>query len=257
LNDRDGTKYSKVTELAFRQCLSAHSIVQDVDGTLLMFSKENSSNYCMGTVDVIYPGAPFFLYFNPSLLKAQLVPVLNYAESTHWKFPFAPHDLGVYPQANGQAYGGVEHSEAYQMSVEECDIMIPLTVAICKIENKTDLVDQHFTTLLNWVNYLLDFGLNPKNQLCTDDFTGHIAHNANLSLKVFLAIAAFAQLWDLKADKIQVQIFNKIAQIMASEWLKLADDGDHYRRAFDRKESWSQKIQSCMATIFRLESVSS
>ncbi|CAF4405688.1 unnamed protein product [Rotaria sp. Silwood2] len=189
----------------------------------------------MGTVDVIYPGAPFFLYFNPSLLKAQLVPVLNYAESTHWKFPFAPHDLGVYPQANGQAYGGVEHSEAYQMSVEECGIMIPLTVAICKIENKTDLVDQHFTTLLNWVNYLLDFGLNPKNQLCTDDFTGHIAHNANLSLKVFLAIAAFAQLWDLKADKMQVKIFNKIAQTMAFEWLKLADDGDHYRRAFDRK----------------------
>ncbi|CAF3061823.1 unnamed protein product [Rotaria sp. Silwood2] len=83
LNDRDGTKYSKVAELAFRQCLSAHSIVQDVDGTLLMFSKENSSNYCMGTVDVIYPGAPFFLYFNPSLLKAQLEPFLNYAESTH------------------------------------------------------------------------------------------------------------------------------------------------------------------------------
>ncbi|CAF4577405.1 unnamed protein product [Rotaria sp. Silwood2] len=83
LNDRDGTKYSKVAELAFRQCLSAHSIVQDVDGTLLMFSKENSSNCCMGTVDVIYPGAPFFLYFNPSLLKAQLEPFLNYAESTH------------------------------------------------------------------------------------------------------------------------------------------------------------------------------
>ncbi|CAF4271035.1 unnamed protein product, partial [Rotaria sp. Silwood2] len=78
----------------------------------------------------IYPGAPFFLYCNPNLLKAQLVPVLHYAESTHWKFSFAPHDLGVYPQANGQAYGGVEHSEAYQMSVEECGIMIPLTVAI-------------------------------------------------------------------------------------------------------------------------------
>ncbi|CAF4741673.1 unnamed protein product [Rotaria sp. Silwood1] len=250
LTDRGGAKYSKVAELAFRQCLSAHSIVQDVDGTLLMFSKENSSNGCMGTVDVTYPGAPFFLYFNPDLLKAQLVPVFNYAESTRWKFPFAPHDLGVYPQANGQAYGGAEDSEECQMPVEECGNMIILTVAICKIENKTDLADKYFKTLLKWVNYLLDFGLNPKNQLCTDDFTGHIAHNANLSLKAILAISAFAQLWTLKADKIQAQIFNKIAQTMASEWLKLADDGDHYRLAFDRKGSWSQKYNLAWQRFF-------
>jgi hypothetical protein len=102
LNHRGGEKYAQVAELAFRQCLSAHTIVQDFDGTLLMFSKENFSNGCIGTVDVTYPGSPFFLYFNPDLLKAQLVPVLNYAASAQWKFPFAPHDLGIYPQANGQ-----------------------------------------------------------------------------------------------------------------------------------------------------------
>ncbi|CAF2112918.1 unnamed protein product [Rotaria magnacalcarata] len=143
LNDRGGTKYSKVAELAFRQCLSAHAIVQDVDGSLLMFSKENSSNGCMGTIDVTYPGAPFFLYFNSDLLKAQIVPVLNYAARPSWKFPFAPHDLGIYPQANGQVYGGGEHSEQYQMPVEECGNMLILTAAVCKIQNKTDLADQH------------------------------------------------------------------------------------------------------------------
>ncbi|CAF3761839.1 unnamed protein product [Rotaria sp. Silwood1] len=84
----------------------------------------------MGTVDVTYPGAPFFLYFNPDLLKAQLAPVFIYTESTHWKLPFAPHDLGAYPQENGQVYGGAEDSEENQMPVEEYGNMIILTVAI-------------------------------------------------------------------------------------------------------------------------------
>jgi hypothetical protein len=237
LTDRGGKKYSQVAELAFRQCLSAHTIVQDFDGTLLMFSKENFSNGCIGTVDVTYPSAPFFLYFNPDLLRAQIVPVLNYAASPRWKFSFAPHDLGTYPQANGQVYGGGEHSEKNQMPVEECGNMLILVAAVCKAENKTDLADQHWTTLLKWANYLMQFGLDPKNQLCTDDFAGHLAHNANLSLKAILVIGAFGQLCELRADKIQADVFNQTAQNMAAEWVKLSNNDDHYRLAFDRKGS--------------------
>ncbi|CAF3191796.1 unnamed protein product [Rotaria socialis] len=250
LNDRGGTKYSKIAELAFRQCLSAHAIVQDVDGTLLMFSKENSSNGCMGTIDVTYPGAPFFLYFNSDLLKAQIVPVLNYAARPSWKFPFAPHDLGIYPQANGQVYGGGEHSEQYQMPVEECGNMLILTAAVCKIQNKTDLADQHWEILQKWAHYILLFGLNPSNQLCTDDFAGHLAHNANLSLKAIMAIGAFAKLCELRMDKTQADFFYLIAQKMAAKWLTLADDGDHYRLAFDRKGSWSQKYNLVWQQLF-------
>jgi hypothetical protein len=252
LSDRGGEKYSQIAQLAFRQCLSAHTIVQDSDGTLLMFSKENSSNGCMGTIDVTYSGAPFFLYFNSQLLKAQIVPVLDYAASSRWKFPFARHDLGIYTQANGQVYGGGEYSEDDQMPVEECGNMLILVAALPKAENRTDLADKHWITLLKWANYLLQFGLDPEHQLCTDDFAGHFAHNENLSLKAIIAIGAFGQLCELRVDKMQVQIFHQAAQRMATEWQKLADDGDHYRLAFDQKGSWSQKYNLVWEQLFGL-----
>ena len=252
LMNRGGKKYSQIAELAFRQCLSAHTIVQDVDGTLLMFSKENFSNGCIGTVDVTYPSAPFFLYFNPELLKAQIVPILKYAASPRWKFPFAPHDLGTYPIANGQVYGGAEHSEDNQMPVEECGNMLILTAAVCKVENKADFANQHWSTLVKWAEYLMQCGFDPKNQLCTDDFAGHLAHNTNLSLKAILGIAAFGQLCELRGDQAQAQTFQQAAQNMAMEWMKLADDGDHYRLAFDQKGSWSQKYNLVWQSLFRL-----
>ncbi len=69
-----GADYRYLTSLAFRQTIAAHKLVADVDGRPMFFSKENDSNGCIDTVDVTYPSSPFFLYFNPALLEAQLEP---------------------------------------------------------------------------------------------------------------------------------------------------------------------------------------
>ena len=78
-----GADYAYLTALLFRQTLAAHKLVADVDGTPMLFPKENDSNGCIGTVDVIYPSSPFFLLFNPKLLQAQLEPLMRYAAMPH------------------------------------------------------------------------------------------------------------------------------------------------------------------------------
>lgn len=241
LQHAGGAEYARIATLAFQQAIAAQKLVEDADGTPYFMPKENFSNGSISTVDVIYPSAPMFLLLNPKLVEAQLEPVLRYAELPRWKFPFAPHDLGVYPLANGQQYGGGEETEVNQMPVEESGNMLLLVAAVEHAEGNSDFAERYWPLLTKWAEYLKAKGLDPENQLCTDDFAGHLAHNANLSIKAIEALGAYAQLAD-SLHKTQVaQEYRSLARSMATQWVKMADDGDHYKLAFDKPGTWSQK----------------
>src|SRR5215213_1455953 len=241
LTKAGGQQYAQLAALAFRQTIAAHKLTADWDGTPLFFSKENFSNGSIGTVDVTYPSSPFFLLFNPELLKAQLRPVLDYARSPRWRFSFAPHDLGTYPLANGQTYGGGEQSERDQMPVEESGNMLLMIAALSKAEGNASFAESYWPLLTKWADYLRDKGLDPENQLSTDDFAGHLAHNTNLSLKAILALGSFATLCEMLNKKAEATRYRDIAAAMARQWTSMADDSDHYRLAFDKPGTWSQK----------------
>lgn len=236
-----GEEYAAIATLAFRQAIAAHKLVEDASGVPFFMPKENFSNGSISTVDVLYPSSPMFLFLNPKLVEAQLEPVARYAQTQHWKFPFAPHDLGVYPLANGQLYGGGEISEDDQMPVEESGNMILMFAALAHAEHDTAFAKRYWPLLTKWAEYLLDKGFDPENQLCTDDFAGHLAHNTNLSIKAIEALAAYAQLAKQMGDDKTASQYEGAAKSMAARWTAMAAEDGHYRLAFDKPNTWSQK----------------
>ncbi len=241
LKEKEGEQYAHISTLAYRQCIAAHKLAVDDDGTLLYFSKENYSNGCMGTVDVTYPSSPFFLLFNTDLMKAMIAPLFEYAASDRWPWPYAPHDIGRYPHANGQVYGGGEETEDRQMPVEECGNMLTMVAGLAKVEGNADFAEKYWALCQKWAAYLLDKGLDPENQLCTDDFAGHLARNANLSAKAIMGIASFGLLCQMRGLDEEGQKYLDAAKAMVTKWMEMADDGDHYSLTFENPGTWSQK----------------
>ena len=226
--------YAEILSASYRHVIAAHKLFQDDEGNLLFFSKENNSNGCVNTVDLTYPEAPLFLVYNPELQKAMMTSIFDYSLSGRWTKPFAAHDLGTYPIANGQVYGG-------DMPLEEAGNMLTLAAQLCMLDGNTNYVDKYWGVITTWADYLSENGQDPANQLCTDDFAGHWAHNANLSIKAIMGVAGYAEMARMKGLNDVADKYMARAKEMAAKWEKDAREGDHYRLAFDRNNTWSQK----------------
>lgn len=238
-----GDEYADLCSAAYRQAIAAHKLTADADGKAVFFSKECFSNGCIATVDVTYPSTPLFLLYEPELVKGMLRPIFRYASTAEWSVDYAPHDVGTYPRANGQVYGvkfgQIDHEQ--QMPVEECGNILILMAAIARIEDSVAFSEEHWEHLSRWAAYLETKGFDPENQLCTDDFAGHLAHNTNLSIKATVALAAYSDLCSRRGLKQEAARYLDVARSFARRWEQEARDDEHYRLTFDRPGTWSLK----------------
>ena len=264
-----GDEYAFLCAMSYRHAIAAHKLITDEDKNLIFLSKENDSNGCIGTVDVSYPSVPLFMLYNTEYVKGMLRPIFRFADCDVWTYDFAPHDVGRYPYAWGQVYGRSDEenkrfrsenqfvyppyymypsgSNVYglrdQMPVEECGNMLIMTSMVCRMEKNASFALPYMETLKTWREYLIRYGADPGEQLCTDDFAGHLSHNTNLSVKAIMGIEGYAQIAALAGEKDEAKKYHKIAADMASDWEKRAKADDHYQLIFGEgeKDTWSLK----------------
>lgn len=270
-----GPDYVRIGALAYRQTIAAHKLVEDREGNLLFLSKECLSNGCIGTVDISYPSVPLYLLYNPELVKGMLRPVFRFSKMPVWEYDFAPHDVGRYPYVGGQVYGVKEeygparpskgkvhpmyyiypagsdiYDPALQMPVEESGNMVIMAAALAYLEGNMEFVREEMPLLKKWTEYLLKYGEDPGNQLCTDDFAGHLAHNTNLAVKAIMGIWCYGLLLEMDGQREEARTYQEKAGQLAKDWERRADAGDHTMLAFGTPESWSLKYNLIWDILF-------
>jgi hypothetical protein len=270
--DGEGAAYERLLSLAYRQTIAAHKLITDENGDIVFVSKECFSNGCAATVDISYPSTPLYLLYNPELVKGMLRPVLRFAQTPVWTYDFAPHDVGRYPYVTGQVYGlrqgGMSNVEVYppyhtwpananlydlkyQMPVEECGNMLIMLAALAKVEGNAEFSRPYAALLERWADYLEKHGANPGEQLCTDDFAGHLASNCNLAAKAIMGIEAYSMLLSQWGRGGEAVATHAKATAMAANWVADTARGDHTALVFTKNDGWSLKYNLIWDKLFK------
>jgi hypothetical protein len=138
----------------------------------------------MQALDLLLPGAPALLAFNPSLLRLQLRPVLEGIRAGGWHERFAPRDLGVYPNATGPSWAA--------------DLRVDATASLLLLAGAAARHDPEFWArerplLLPFAQYLAESGLSPDAQHAAEDLAAPLDKNAHLALKSIVALSLFPE----------------------------------------------------------------
>ncbi|MFV0504167.1 MAG: glutaminase domain-containing protein [Lachnospirales bacterium] len=270
-----GEEYVLLCSLGYKQSICAHKLIEH-NGEPIFLSKECDSNGCIGTVDVSYPSIPLYLEYAPKLVKGMMTPIFEFAEMDIWNFDFAPHDVGRYPYATGQVYGlkdsfkfadrnfGNTNPQIYmlpkeldifdlrhQMPVEECGNMIAMAAMYYTYTKDIEFVKKYIDTLGKWADYLVRYGEDPGEQLCTDDFAGHLNHNINLSAKAVLGIKFYSMMLkecgSEKSDEYEL-----LSKDMAKSLVERAKEGEYTKLTYDKPNTWSLKYNTIWDNILGL-----
>ena len=138
------------------------------------------------------------------------------------------------------------------MPVEESGNMLLMVSAYTKYSKDDSLAKANFEILQRWADYLVEKGLEPEEQLCTDDFTGPSALNVNLAAKAIGGVASFGRLCEILGKKDLSDRYMAKAKEMLDYWLKKADAKTHLSRIYGKNETWSLKYNTLYAKLVGL-----
>jgi hypothetical protein len=249
-------------------------------GAPFLLVKGLGSSGDTGTIDDNYPAAFFYLWRQPELLNALLRPINIFMQNSTfvsasapwplnvtWKEQYSIHYLGQYPIAELQCwdnhYDGSSFCEGMPLEMTADNLQMTAAAALATGNMSTAL--EFWPLLQQYADYLVEHGLDPALQPCSDDYEGPSARNANLAAKAIVGIGAFAALCEQTQQPKCAAKYMQIARLFASNWTHLAGGGRAYNdnghssatgetgvgaavgtkrasvRDYGRADSWSQK----------------
>ena len=191
-----GKEYARLGALAYRQCLAAHTLALGPRGVPLVFSKENFSNGCIATVDVTVSLVAVLPAVQPDPAPRPAHPGARLRQVGPVEVPVRParpRHLPARPTARSTAAARRRRrTRCRWRSAATCSSWSPPW----RRPRGTPTFAGKYWPELTQPGPITssEKGLDPENQLCTDDFAGHLAHNTNLSLKAIVALGGFAML---------------------------------------------------------------
>ncbi|MFI5916202.1 glutaminase domain-containing protein [Dactylosporangium sp. NPDC051541] len=229
-------QYAALCALVLRQAFGGTELVSR-NGAPWVMLKEISSNGDFSTVDLIYPAFPAYLQVSPRWLELLLAPIFDYTEVQGFDKPFAPHDLGVYPNA----FGRIGQDEEDMPVEESANMLIMVATLLTRMPaaKASAYASAHYAKLKSWADYLVANLPDPGNQNQTDDFTGFIAHSVNLALKGIVGIGAMHSIARWAG---QTSTYSGVARQYISQWVSMGRVNGHLKLTYDGADStWSLK----------------
>ncbi|KAF9445097.1 hypothetical protein P691DRAFT_735541 [Macrolepiota fuliginosa MF-IS2] len=230
------SEYVGIISLVTRQIFAAMDITipsaqpgQFSDSDVKIFVKDMGVSLRASPVEVIYGAFPALLYFNPSLARDLLAPLLDFQSSSHYKNPYAAPDLGTtYPVILGNT------SDTQTLGVESCGNMLIMAYAHAVKSGDGSLLSRYYTTFQSWANFLIENSLDPRNFITADGLSN--PDMSNLALKGILGIYSMAKISE--AVKVSNSTYMDQATQLISSWKQRAVANDHIDAVYGQSSSW-------------------
>ncbi|KAL4918533.1 hypothetical protein BDW62DRAFT_181046 [Aspergillus aurantiobrunneus] len=102
-------------------------------------------------------------------------------------------------------------------------------------------IQRSYKLWTQWTGYLVEYALEPANQLSTDDFAGWLALQTNLALKGIIGINAMSKLAEVAGYKEDVAYYKNISETYIAKWEEFAmsRDNTHAKLAYNWQGSWT------------------
>ncbi|KAF3491576.1 glutaminase [Arthroderma uncinatum] len=141
----------------------------------------------------------------------------------------AEPDAGLFPLRDLQTVGGID----------KLDSVWGVGPDATNLARKW--VDKSYRLWRQWTGYLVEFSLEPHNQLSTDDFAGWLALQTNLALKGIVGINAMSEMANFVGKSDDYKYFKNISDTYITKWegFGFSRDGTHAKLSYDWYGSWT------------------